>query len=624
MKKRLVWVALCALMIVGLMPLTALAADVFPADGYNDHDYTAIRSFLEQETEGVKNGTRVSGGSYNPDDPTTWAVSWVPQSGESYVYGINWNDKGLAGALDVSDCYYLEALYVRSGSLSSIDVTGCVRLVNFNCASNDLASLNLSDNVCLTWLQCNDNRLEALNTSAAADNLLYLYCFNNDILSLNVSTNTGLTELNCESNQIETLDLSGFNSLEYLNCVSNNLTAIDLTGCGHLLEIDCIFNSLTDIDVSDCTLLERFSCSANMIDTLDVSANTALISLACAVNNLSALDVSTLTQLLWLDCDDNGIGSMDISHNTQLVSLSINNNQVSEIDPSHNPDLGMLYCDNNPLTAIDASANTDMKYFSCVYCPATQIDVNMFGAPISLAAGEGGTVGLTADYGAGITAFATAASGGSFWNWTNAADAPFSATAETALTKGIAYDLTANFLRLVPSVPDRKIYTDGMIDLVPTVAGGSFSFDTASLSRSGNTFTPLKAGTVLVSYTLAGKSASVLITVLQKLEVGTSAPGGKVYTGGRITLTPNIEGGEWTFDSAFFSREGGTFTALKPGTSTITYTAGGQTVRYDITIETSELPSTGQDMMEVWALIGAAAVVCAAGVLLRHRLAMQK
>ena len=407
--------------------------------------------------------------------------------------------------------------------------------------------------------------------------------------------------------------------------MSNNLTSIDLTGCGDLLEFYCVWNSLTDIDVSDCTALDKFSCDANMIDALDVSANTALTSLSCSVNGLSALDVSTLTLLEWLDCDDNEIGSLDVSHNTQLVSLSFTHNQVSEIDLSHNTNLGAMFCDDNPLTEIDASACTDLKYFSCVYCPATQIDVNVFGAPISLTAGEGGTIGLTADYTEGIWASASAASGGSFWNWTDAADAPFSATAATALTKGVAYDLTANFLRLISSVPDRKIYTDGTIDLVPTVPGGLFSFDATTLSRSGNTFTALKAGTVLVSYTLDGKGVFVFITVLQKLEVGTSAPGGKVYTGGRITLTPNIEGGEWTFDSAFFSREDSTFTALKPGTSTITYTADGQTVRYDITIEASELPSTGQDMMGVWALIGAAAVVCAAGVLLRRRrLAMQK
>jgi LPXTG-motif cell wall-anchored protein len=99
-----------------------------------------------------------------------------------------------------------------------------------------------------------------------------------------------------------------------------------------------------------------------------------------------------------------------------------------------------------------------------------------------------------------------------------------------------------------------------------------------------------------------------------------SVADGTIYVGGRITLTPNIGGGTWSFDSSIFSREGDTFTALKAGTSTITYTVGGVSVSYEVTIEESELPQTGQNFTWVWALAGMAAALVAAGILLRRRI----
>ena len=74
-----------------------------------------------------------------------------------------------------------------------------------------------------------------------------------------------------------------------------------------------------------------------------------------------------------------------------------------------------------------------------------------------------------------------------------------------------------------------------------------------------------------------------------------SVAGGAVYTGGHITLTPSIPGGTWAYDSGFLSLAGNTFTALKIGTTTVTYTVGGLSASYEITIAEAELPQTGQD-----------------------------
>ena len=80
-----------------------------------------------------------------------------------------------------------------------------------------------------------------------------------------------------------------------------------------------------------------------------------------------------------------------------------------------------------------------------------------------------------------------------------------------------------------------------------------------------------------------------------------SVENSSIYTGGRISLTPNIPGGTWSFDNAFLTRDGNTFTALKTGTSIVTYTVEGQSVYYTVIIKKAQLPSTGQNF--VWAIM---------------------
>jgi uncharacterized repeat protein (TIGR02543 family) len=104
-----------------------------------------------------------------------------------------------------------------------------------------------------------------------------------------------------------------------------------------------------------------------------------------------------------------------------------------------------------------------------------------------------------------------------------------------------------------------------------------------------------------------------------ELTLTSSAADGKIYTDGRVTLTPSVAGGTWTFDSAYFSRDGGTFTALKAGTSTITYTVDGASKSYEVTIEASGLPSTGQDFTGVWVLGGGAVLAIVTAIAKRRK-----
>ncbi len=122
-----------------------------------------------------------------------------------------------------------------------------------------------------------------------------------------------------------------------------------------------------------------------------------------------------------------------------------------------------------------------------------------------------------------------------------------------------------------------------------------------------------------VSFPYEVTGTQTLYAKWEALSLASSDADGEIYTGGRVTLTPSMADGVWDFDEAYLSRDGNTFTALKAGKTTVTYTASGISVAYDVTIEESSLPSTGQNFGWVWLFIGAAAVFVAAAAIAVRR-----
>ncbi len=150
-----------------------------------------------------------------------------------------------------------------------------------------------------------------------------------------------------------------------------------------------------------------------------------------------------------------------------------------------------------------------------------------------------------------------------------------------------------------------------VVDINGTQGTGSVSGDVI-LAAGENTVSiqvTAQDGTTQRTYTLR----------IDALELSSSVPGGKIYTGGRITLTPNIEGGEWDWDENYFTatfNSPATFKGLKEGTSTITYSVNGVSTAYSVKIQKSGLPSTGQDFTRVWALGGMGLLAALAAVIL--------
>ena len=180
----------------------------------------------------------------------------------------------------------------------------------------------------------------------------------------------------------------------------------------------------------------------------------------------------------------------------------------------------------------------------------------------------------------------------------------------------LSYDLN-NGTGVVPSAVTRNYLTA----VIPSDGSG---ITRASYELSGWNTAADGSGTACAlggTFTIAENTMLYAQWTAQP-ELTSSVSDAKIYVGGRIILTPNLEGGEWDWDETFFSatfNSPATFTALKAGTSTITYTVGGVSTTYDVTIEESELPATGQGFSWAWVLMGAALAAVAAGMSVRRK-----
>lgn len=75
------------------------------------------------------------------------------------VKWIQWNEMGLVGNLDVSNCEALTDLACFGNQLSSLNVSGCSALEVLSCSNNELTSLDVSGCQALTQLDCGGNQL---------------------------------------------------------------------------------------------------------------------------------------------------------------------------------------------------------------------------------------------------------------------------------------------------------------------------------------------------------------------------------------------------------------------------------------------------------------------------------
>ena len=376
MKKRILSIVLCLVMVFSLLPFTASAAsstlineETFPDPVFREYVLKIVgSSVLTEEKAQQIEVLDVSASNIKEvlgkRDPITslMGIRYL-----NYVKDLNCSGQELKKTLNLEQNSRVEklncsgnqltGLWFHKGSslkyltcsvneFTALDLSKCSELIELSCGSNKLTSLDLSANTKLQKISAGSNKLTALDTRNLPE-LTYLNLWgNHDLKSIDVSKNT---------------------KLEILSACHGKLTSLNVKNNRKLVELYVYNNQLTALDVSSNYLLKKLSCYENQITALDLSYNGALESLSVNDNPITELNLHPLSNLQQLSCSKMKLTKLDVDRCTELRRLYCNDNQIETLDLRSNKKLETLYCQNNRLSWLDLSSNTalDPRYVDC-------------------------------------------------------------------------------------------------------------------------------------------------------------------------------------------------------------------------------------------------------------------
>ncbi len=339
MKKRILSIVLCLVMVFSLLPFTASAASSgTPINDMNFPD-PVFREYVR----------KIAGG---------------PALTNEKVRQIE--------ALDVSDDNIKEVLGKRDPITSLRGIKYLKYVKDLNCSGQELKTLNLELNSRVEKLNCSGNKLTGLWLDPRGNSLKYLTCSVNELTALDLSKSSELTELSCSSNKLTSLDLSANKKLQKIVAQTNALTTLDTRNLPELTDLYLWGNhDLKSIDVSKNTKLEFLSVSHCKLTSLNVSNNRKLVKLYVDDNQLTALDVRSNYMLKKLGCYENQLTALDLSSNVSLEYLGVNDNPITELNLHPLSNLQELSCYKMKLTKLDVSRCTELRR---LYCNDNQIE----------------------------------------------------------------------------------------------------------------------------------------------------------------------------------------------------------------------------------------------------------
>ena len=337
MKKRILSIVLCLVMVFSLLPFTASAANATVIDEKNFPD-PVFREYVR----------KIVGNQVLTEEKARQIE-----------------------ALDVSDDNIKEVLGDRDPITNLKGIRYLKYVKDLNCSGQELKTLNLEQNSRVEKLDCSGNQLTDLWLRTGSS-LKYLTCSSNKFTALDLSKGAELTELNCSWNQLTALDLSANKKLQKIVAQANALTTLDTRNLPELTYLNLWGNDdLTSIDVSKNTKLEFLSASYGKLTSLNVSNNRMLVELYVYSNQLTALDVSSNYLLKKLSCYENQITALDLSSNVALEDLGVNDNPITELNLHPLSNLQELSCYKMKLTKLDVSRCTELRR---LYCNDNQIE----------------------------------------------------------------------------------------------------------------------------------------------------------------------------------------------------------------------------------------------------------
>ena len=338
MKKRILSIVLCLVMVFSLLPFTASAASAIPINEETFPD-PVFREYV----------LKIVGSSVLTEEKARQIE-----------------------VLDVSASNIKKVLGDRAPITSLMGIRYLRYVKDLNCSGQELKkTLNLEQNSRVEKLNCSGNQLTDLWFHTGSS-LRYLDCSVNQFTALNLSKNPELTELSCSNNKLTSLDLSANKKLQQINASSNKLTALDVRQLPELTHLYLWANhDLKSIDVSKNTKLEFLSVSHCKLTSLNVSNNRMLVELYVYNNQLTALDVRSNYLLKNLGCYENQITALDLSSNVSLEDLGVNDNPITELDLRAQSNLQKLSCSAMKLKKLDVSRCPKLRR---LYCNDNQIE----------------------------------------------------------------------------------------------------------------------------------------------------------------------------------------------------------------------------------------------------------
>ena len=338
MKKRILSIVLCLVMVFSLLPFTASAASAIPINEETFPD-PVFREYV----------LKIVGSSVLTEE----------KARQIEVLDVSWsNIKKVLGKRDPIT------------SLMGIRYLRYVK--DLNCSGQELKkTLNLEQNSRVERLNCRANQLTDLWFHTGSS-LRYLDCSVNKFTALNLSKNPELTELNCSWNQLTALDLSANKKLQKINANCNNLTTLDARHLPELTYLDLQANfDLKSIDVSKNPKLEILNVAQGKLTSLNVKSNRKLVELKVYDNQLTALDVRSNYLLKKLSCYENQLTALDVSNNVSLEYLTVQKNPITELNLHPLSNLQQFSCSEAKLTKLDVSRCTELRE---LYCYDNQIE----------------------------------------------------------------------------------------------------------------------------------------------------------------------------------------------------------------------------------------------------------
>ena len=376
MKKRILSIVLCLVMVFSLLPFTASAASAMPINEETFPD-PVFREYV----------LKIVGSSVLTEEKAQQIeVLDVSKDNIKKVLG---DRAPITSLMGIRYLRYVKDLNCSGQELKkTLNLEQNSRVEKLNCSGNQLTGLWFHKGSSLKYLTCSVNEFTALDLSKCSE-LIELSCGNNKLTSLDLSANTKLQKISAGSNKLTALDTWNLPELTYLNLWGNHdlksidvskntkleilsachgkLTSLNVKNNRKLVELYVYNNQLTALDVSSNYLLKKLSCYENQITALDLSYNGALESLSVNDNPITELNLHPLSNLQQLSCSKMKLTKLDVDRCPKLRRLYCNDNQIETLDLRSNKKLETLYCQNNRLSWLDLSSNTalDPRYVDC-------------------------------------------------------------------------------------------------------------------------------------------------------------------------------------------------------------------------------------------------------------------